>query len=353
MTLGDDGSGVEPISLTPVSIYLILYNSMNTLLRAFLSIRLAIVLCVLICIVSVWGSFVTVRNPSFFQELDRQILLPWLVENWREHLSLILWILILIVLVGLFAINTTACTVEKIYSVAKRQRPWQSLFPHIVHIGFLIALAGHLVGSIWGFRSYGNILLKGYTVKVPYRGDIHVRLDDLYVSTAPDGRLESLRTRISLMEKGRVVLTDDIQFNDPVIYKGIAFYYASHGLIPTGIVVDMDGRIHRARFGGYIDREDGLVLGRIRGRYVEIISGRGETALLDLSMPGATTTIDGRTVRLVDYIMEPYVVLTINRDPGIWFIIVGSGVLTIGIVLLLFFRGERSELVKERYHAGD
>ena len=52
------------------------------------------------------------------------------------------------------------------------------------------------------------------------------------------------------------------------------------------------------------------------------------------------------TIRLVDYKMTPYVVLTINRDPGIWFIIIGSLVLVTGMALLLLMRGSRAELVQ-------
>ena len=40
--------------------------------------------------------------------------------------------------------------------------------------------------------------------------------------------------------------------------------------------------------------------------------------------------------------------LTINKDPGITYIIIGSIVLVAGMALLLFFRGERAELVRQR-----
>jgi hypothetical protein len=46
------------------------------------------------------------------------------------------------------------------------------------------------------------------------------------------------------------------------------------------------------------------------------------------------------------------VIFIINKDPGIGFIITGSIVLVAGMVLLLFFRGERTELVRPKRPQG-
>ncbi|MBI2400803.1 MAG: hypothetical protein HYV23_07085, partial [Deltaproteobacteria bacterium] len=60
----------------------------------------------------------------------------------------------------------------------------------------------------------------------------------------------------------------------------------------------------------------------------------------------------GREIRLVDYVFTPYVIFIINKDPGIGFIIIGSIVLVAGMVLLLFFRGERAELMRPKRPQG-
>jgi hypothetical protein len=92
--------------------------------------------------------------------------------------------------------------------------------------------------------------------------------------------------------------------------------------------------------------------------YVEIISGvdrggdrGGDREFLPVSYPGRSVTFgeapNAVTIRLADYKMVPYVILTINKDPGIGLIIAGSLVLVAGMVLLLLFRGERAELVRK------
>jgi hypothetical protein len=87
-----------------------------------------------------------------------------------------------------------------------------------------------------------------------------------------------------------------------------------------------------------------------RNPHVEVMlknpAGAVKKAFLNVSRPGGAVTLGALKVQLADYVMSPYVVLTVNKDPGITLIIAGSLILTVGMMLLLFFRGERSELLK-------
>jgi cytochrome c biogenesis protein ResB len=120
----------------------------------------------------------------------------------------------------LFALNTVICTLDRLYSIIKQKRPWQSFFPHIVHIGFLVALLGHLIGSVYGFKSQENIVFKGEPVPVPYTEGLSVRLEEVEVAYAPSGNLEMLKTTVTLLEGDKEALTDTIEINGPLIYKG-------------------------------------------------------------------------------------------------------------------------------------
>jgi hypothetical protein len=83
-----------------------------------------------------------------------------------------------------------------------------------------------------------------------------------------------------------------------------------------------------------------------RNPHIEITTDAGETGYLPVAYPGGEVRIGGETIRLLDYTNSTYAVLTINKDPGIGLIIAGSLMLVVGMVLLLFFRGERSELAR-------
>ena len=125
----------------------------------------------------------------------------------------------------------------------------------------------------------------------------------------------------------------------------------------------------RIKFGGAFKTKDGAIFklgtiipdfaldekgnpysrsGEYRNPYQEIMSLSGKKAWLSLSNIGSSIKIEGHTIELSNYINTPYVVLNINKDPGIWFIIIGSAVLVAGMLLLLFLRGERAELVRQR-----
>lgn len=330
---------------------------------------MTVVLAILICIDAVWGSILSVNNAAFYQWLDSGILLPALLGMGLANISLTLWIYILIVLIALFAVNTFVCTTDRLFSIFRSKSPWQSILPHIVHIGFLIALIGHLLGSSYGFKSPENFVMVGDSVPVPKHDGLSVRLDDVDVETSPDTKeITNLRSTVTLFDEGSELLSGDIEINGPLIYKGIAFYHMSHGQMPMGLVLRVDGAQRKLPFDAAFTttKGKGFKLGTIfpdfardssgnpysrsgefRNPYQEIISNRGERGYLNISRPGEAASIEGVEFVLEDYVLKKYAVLGINKDPGIWFIIAGSSILTLGIILIFIFRGARAELVRK------
>src|SRR3990172_869408 len=266
----------------------------------FASTCLTVVLSILICMTAAWGSVLVIANPGFFQSLDRTVLLSRLFGLGKQYPSLTLWIFVLIFLVFLFAINTFVCTVDRLYTVIKTKSPFRYFLPQVVHIGFLVALIGHLAGSLFGFRSYGNIAVKGKVIAVPHEAGIFARLDDI------DG---------GFADRG-----------------GKRFFF---GAFYPDLAIDGEGRPY-SRTNQY------------RNPYQEIISEDGEKGFLGVSDIGSKVTIGGKTITLLEYAVSPYAVFTINKDPGIAFIIAGSGLLTGAMMLILFIRGEKGELMTRR-----
>ena len=329
---------------------------------------LTIVLAILICLNAIWGSLLTVDNPEFYRALDSAILLPQLASMGSANLAYTLWIYILIVLISLFAINTFVCTIDRLYMIIRTKSAWQMILPHIVHVGFLIALIGHLLGSAYGFKSPENFIMKGDSLAVPTREGLKVRLDEVDVKATPDGReIESLKTTVTLIKDSKEILTGNIEINGPLIYKGIAFYHLNHGQMPVGLVLAAGGELKRVAFdsGFEVPDKGSFRLGRLypdfatdssgraysssgefRNPHQEIISEAGERVYLNISRPGGMVTIDGTEIVLEDYDLKTYVQLSINKDPGIGFIIAGSLVLTFGIILIFIFRPGRVELVR-------
>ncbi len=341
---------------------------MSKVWRFFSSLWLTIVLAFVICVVAALGSLLTMKYPRFYRGLDQEILFPWLADEGLKYLPLTLWIYALVFLVSLFAINTVVCTLDKVWLILRSKRPVQSFFPHIVHVGFLIALLGHLAGSVGGFRSPGNVVFKGGAVPVPNAPGLTVRLNEMEIKGSAERGVEYLRSNITLLKDGGEVKTGDIEMNGPVIYKGMAFYHLDQGTSPAGIVLSSDGELIEADFDSAFKTSDGasFKLGEIypdfaldvegrpysrsndfRNPHMEIRGPGYEAAFLDISRTGTSVSAGGRVFRLEDFVIKEYAVLAIHKDPGIWLIIAGSAVLVVGMLLLLFFRGERGELVRQ------
>lgn len=344
---------------------------MKYLWKIFSSTTLTVVLAILICVDAIWGSLLSVTNPPFYQWLDSAILLPALWEMGRANLSYTLWIYILIILIGLFALNTLVCTTDRVFSIIRTKSPWQTILPHIVHVGFLVALVGHLLGSSYGFKSPENFVMVGDSVPVPMTDGLSVRLDsvDVEVETKSGSRnITGLKSTVTIFDEGSEVLSGDIEMNGPLIYKGIAFYHMSHGQMPMGLLLRIDGAMKEVPFdSGFTTKKGkGFILGTIfpdfardssgkaysrtsefRNPYQEIISKGGTRGYLNISRPGEAVSIEDVEIVLQDYILKEYAVLGINKDPGIWFIIVGSSILTLGVILIFIFRGKRAELMRK------
>lgn len=347
---------------------------MTRLWRFFSSVRLTIILAAVICVVAAWGSVLTVNNPGFYRAMDSQVLARWLLGDGASYPSLTAWIYILIFLVAMFTVNTVVCTADKVYSIVRAKRPVQAFFPHIVHIGFCIALLGHLAGSVAGFKTYGHTVFKGSSIPVPEQDGLRVRLDGFDADYTDEGDLKYLKSTVTLLKDGKEVKTGGIEINGPLIYKGIAFYHLDQGDSPEGVIIDAGQGVESVPFSGSFTAPGGASYGlgeiipdfalnergeaysrsgSFRNPHIELIGADGAVAgYLDVSGPGAVSVVDGARIVMKDYMMLPYVVLAIHKDPGILLIIIGSSILVVGMLLLLFFRGERSELVRRKTEPG-
>ncbi len=312
-------------------------------------------LTVLICVDTVVGSFIVLRNRGFYEELDMEVLFPHLLKVAPQHPELTLWIFVLILLVALFALNTTVCTIDRLYMIFTRRAPLRAVLPQLVHLGFLVALVGHLVGSVDGFRAYGNVAIEGEKVPVPYTEGLYMRLDGVDAEFSRVSGLTGLKVSMTLFEEDSIVYSDEMSINDPLIYRGIAFYYVKHGKTLKGFIMDVDGkRVEVSPDGSFLSPSGRIFyFGKIYSAddgsasavpFIEVIADSGRRAYLRL-IPSSGVELEGTTITLVDYMLVSYGVFTINRDPGIWLIGVGSLLLLAGMVGLVFAREDRRELV--------
>lgn len=226
----------------------------------FSSIRLTLYLTYAITIDVVAGSLVLIGNHDIYNGIDRMVLADWWLNTGSLHLGVTWWIPLLVFLVFLFAVNTLVCSIDRLIpicrfyfrervekitiggkdleeedpSLFKKKRSLAPFYPYIAHIGFLIALIGHLVGSVGGFKSYGNVVAEGAGINVPHNKELHLLLDRFDVSYSKYGYPDEMKSHVRLVEGNRVVEEKVVQVNSPLIYKGLAFYASDFQQAPDG-----------------------------------------------------------------------------------------------------------------------
>ncbi|MEW6087031.1 MAG: cytochrome c biogenesis protein ResB [bacterium] len=93
---------------------------MKSIWRFFKSIRLTIYLCMAYLLVSIWGSFSLQKNGGLYKTIDNEILLQWIKQTGLPAFNKTFWILLLILILTLLALNTAVCTIDRFINVWKR-----------------------------------------------------------------------------------------------------------------------------------------------------------------------------------------------------------------------------------------
>jgi cytochrome c biogenesis protein len=111
---------------------------------------------------------------------------------------------------------------------------------YVTHSSILIIFLGAMIGNLWGYKAYVNILEGGTVDKIMGRSGqeqiplgFSVRCDDFEVAFYEGSqRPKEFSSDLVVLENGQEVLKKRIEVNDPLSYKGLTFYQSSYG--PAG-----------------------------------------------------------------------------------------------------------------------
>jgi cytochrome c biogenesis protein len=234
---------------------------------------------------------------------------------------------------------------------------------YLVHCSILIILAGGIVGSLWGFKGFLE-LKEGETkdrLLLRDTGELRplgfsVRCDRFSVSFYENGMPKEYRSDLTFLEKGREPQKAAIRVNDPFTFQGITFYQSSwdQSLGSATVVLTAGGQTHEVTLTEEQRPQPvpGTPYSLILMRYVNNLAEMGPGLGLILSQ-GDREVDHGWTLvnhpgwhgnRLGDFKVTVKGVKTtlvtgmqVNRDPGIWFIWVGSILMLLGFLIAFYF----------------
>jgi len=245
---------------------------------------------------------------------------------------------------------------------------------YITHLSVLLILIGGLIGSIFGFRGFVNIF-EGETVNQIYlrEGDrdipkpIHfsVRCDEFnilyYDLPQPEKHVKDYLSVLTIIENEREILKKTIKVNHPLHYKGLSFYQSSYGSahqITLGFQKkgDKEKRVLKGWEGENIPLPRSNAFIRVL-RYVPEIHHFGEGIQIALfkmgqepkvfwvlkgGAKGGPKEVDGELLFTLENVTtKEYTGLQVTKDPGVWIVWVGCGLMIFGLILSFFFSHQR------------
>jgi cytochrome c biogenesis protein len=247
-------------------------------------------------------------------------------------------------------------------AVAERGR-WSRLMVYIIHFSVLVILVGALLGSISGFKGFMNlaegetsdtVMLAGgrNSITLPFR----IRCDDFHVSFYDTGAPEEYRSDLTVIDKGREVLTQSIRVNDPLSYEGVTFYQASYGSILKHVQIELQDRDTGAIQRLTLPYREVVPIPGTQDeievmQYQENFSSFGQAVAIVLLKEGAEPTgswiladmpefhgnrIQNYRVKVSDVEKGQYTGLQVKQDPGVWFVYIGFTAMLIGIGMTFY-----------------
>ncbi|MBW2623080.1 MAG: cytochrome c biogenesis protein ResB [Deltaproteobacteria bacterium] len=235
---------------------------------------------------------------------------------------------------------------------------------YFIHLSLLIIMAGSLVGGYGGFKARLNLIEGQTSGRVSTRHDeaqidlpFSLRLDRFVLKLYPNGSPKEYRSDLTIFEQGREVRKASVRVNHPLTYKGITIFQSSYGKTlsaPLGLrlvrktdlklfqmavsrgrlydLPDNYGTIQIMNFSENLMRSGpavGLIINPKEGK--RYIRWAFKDRPVNLPREAGLFTYD-----LTSYELSYYTGLQANKDPGVWLVWLGCGLLIAGCFITFF-----------------
>jgi cytochrome c biogenesis protein len=245
---------------------------------------------------------------------------------------------------------------------------------YITHFSILIILIGGIVGSLYGFRGHVEIL-EGETVdqfffrikdeEVPKPIGFSVRCDDFNITyydlKRTEKHVKEYTSHLTILDNGKEVLKKTVQVNHPIHYKGLAFYQANYGAIHEATIGIQwkKGKKERISFkaveGTIVPVPNSNILIRVL-QYAPQVHNFGEGIQVVLFKPNQEPQLywllknfpkldEGRNNEFIltfeGMTSKEYTGLQVTKDPGVWIVWIGCGLMIFGLIVSFFFSHQR------------
>ncbi len=263
---------------------------------------------------------------------------------------------------------------EKTINLYSERGKYSRLGVPITHLSILIILIGGIIGSLYGFRGHvailegemvNQILLGTRDREIPKPLDFSVRCDDFKITYydlpgRKEKHVKEYTSLITILENGKEVMKETVRVNHPLHYKGLAFYQANYGAIhDITLEIQWKGKKQKASFkvieGETVPIPNTNIFIRLL-RYEHEVDNFGEGAQFVLfkpnqeprpfwllkNLPQFDQKRGDEFVLSIEGITEKeYTGLSVTKDPGVWVVWIGCGLMILGLIVSFFFSHQR------------
>lgn len=250
--------------------------------------------------------------------------------------------------------------------IFSQKTPWSRIGVYIVHLSILVIFAGAIYGQLTGFR--GGIMLpelQSSNVVFPYEKDdpipldFEVRCDRFDIDFYSNGAPKLFRSRLIILKEGKIVEQKDIEVNDPLKFEGVTFYQSSYQAYRDFVFTVAEENQSNTAFTGEFQKEILWEEKNIRFGIINLESIRDRVTRIKIWFNDATNEPSqfwmnaGEEVR-IERAEKTYLFsakqryatgLQVAKDPGVWVVYLGCGLMIIGLYIAFFMSHQRVWLI--------
>ena len=243
---------------------------------------------------------------------------------------------------------------------------WTRLGVIFVHVSILVIFAGSLIGNFLGYKASVMISEGSFADKVYQTNDEHTPIplgfkvicDAFYLTHYDTGAPKEFRSDLKVHEDGQEVYAKSIVVNDPMQYKGLTFYQSNYQAMSGQFValVTNEATDKKMKFSlsprrqvkwpeenitfGITNISGPDMMGRYRYKiwFSDAKAGPSEfwineAAIARIQRPEATYAFTVKARYATG--------LQVVKDPGVWTVYIGCGMMIIGLIIIFFMSHRR------------
>ncbi len=244
---------------------------------------------------------------------------------------------------------------------------WSRLGVYLVHVSILVIFVGAIIGELFGFK--GNVMIpetqqtgKIYTASGKTTIDLGftVRCDSFHLEFYPSGMVKKYKSDLTIIQNGKEQLQAAIEVNSPLHYRGVTFYQASYeGYQDFMIKVTNKTSGHsKNSIVSYQEKgqwpQEGLTFGVVNAEGIGpavtqlkiwFSDDKGAPSVFWLNSGETATIVKDSTEYLITGKQMYATGLQVSKDPGVWVVYFGCGLMLLGLVVAFFMSHKRVWLV--------